>query len=172
MTFEDVFRSHFKCLHSYACSIVKNEAAAEEIVQNVFFKLWEKKEQINISVSITAYLYRAVYNDSINFLKHSKVRADYQAHAVSSNKDHDRASDPAAIKELQQKIHTALNELPEQCRTIFQLSRYEDMTYRDIAARLGISIKTVENHMGKALRVLRSKLTEFLPILCILFINV
>jgi RNA polymerase sigma-70 factor (ECF subfamily) len=71
-------------------------------------------------------------------------------------------------KELENKFREALNELPEQCRTVFQLSRFEDMKYKDIADKLDISIKTVENHMGKALKLLRSKLVDFLPILLIL----
>jgi RNA polymerase sigma-70 factor (ECF subfamily) len=71
-------------------------------------------------------------------------------------------------KELESKFREALNELPEQCRTVFQLSRFEDMKYREIADKLDISIKTVENHMGKALKVLRTKLIDFLPLLLIL----
>jgi RNA polymerase sigma-70 factor (ECF subfamily) len=71
-------------------------------------------------------------------------------------------------KELENKFREALNELPEQCRTVFQLSRFEDMKYKEIADKLDISVKTVENHMGKALKLLRTKLVDFLPLLLIL----
>ena len=169
--FEQTFRAHFKSLHAYARSIIKDEATAEEIVQNIFLKLWEKKEQILQQHSVTAYLYRAVHNESLNFLKHNKVKADYNAYATLSNKVYEQTSDPAVIKELQQKIDKALNELPEQCRTIFYLSRFEDLKYRMIADQLGIPVKTVENQMGKALRILRLKLIDFLPTLLVLFIN-
>jgi len=168
--FEKVFKCYFKSLHLYACTIVKNETVAEEMVQNVFYKLWEKKEQIPDTQSVAAYLYRAVHNESLNYLKHAKVKAAYHAYAVSNAIDHD-AADPAAIKELEQKIEAALQELPEQCRTIFQLSRFEDMKYREIADTLGISVKTVESQMGKALKILRMKLVEFLPaILMLLYV--
>jgi RNA polymerase sigma-70 factor, ECF subfamily len=170
--FEDVFKAHFKNLHIYAVTIIKDDAAAEEIVQNVFFKLWEKRGQVKIEQSLTSYLYRAVHNESLNYLKHAKVKAAHQAHAGQNSHIQDNTTDPAALKELRQKIDAALNELPEQCRTVFQLSRFEGLKYRMIADELGISVKTVENHMGKALKLLRTKLAEFLPILVLLFINV
>ena len=169
--FENVFKAHFKNLHAYAFTIVKDDATAEEMVQQVFYKLWENKEQIKIQQSITAYLYKAVYNESLNFLRHNKVKATYRVHTAYNNRDMENVADPAAIKELQQKIDIALSELPEQCRTIFQLSRFEELKYKNIADTLGISVKTVENQMGKALRLLRSKLSEFLPVLLILIIN-
>jgi len=169
--FEDVFKAHFKGLHAYACSVIKNESAAEEIVQNVFFKLWERKASIQIEQSVTAYLYRAVYNESLNYVRHHKVRASYHQHATRTGTE-ETTSDPAAVRELQNRIDKTINELPEQCRTIFQMSRYEDLKYRTIADRLGISVKTVENQMGKALKILRSKLIDYLPTLILFFINI
>jgi len=169
--FEDVFKAHFKGLHAYACSVIKNESAAEEIVQNVFFKLWERKASIQIEQSVTAYLYRSVYNESLNYVRHHKVRASYHQHATRNGSE-ETTSDPAAVRELQNRIDKTINELPEQCRTIFQMSRYEDLKYRTIADRLGISVKTVENQMGKALKILRSKLIDYLPTLVLLFINI
>jgi RNA polymerase sigma-70 factor (ECF subfamily) len=76
--FEQVFKTHFKNLHAYACTIIKEEAAAEEVVQQVFFKLWERSKALSISGSVAAYLYRAVYNESLNYLKHQKVQSNYQ----------------------------------------------------------------------------------------------
>ncbi len=169
--FETVFKTHFKNLHTYAFSILRDDAAAEEVVQQIFYKLWEKREQIQIQHSLTSYLYRAVYNESLNCLRHAKVRATHRAATLRGNTDEATTGDPAAIKELQRKIEIAMNELPEQCRTIFQLSRFEDLKYKSIAAQLGISVKTVENQMGKALRLLRSKLSEFLPIVAAVIIN-
>lgn len=173
--FEQVFKTHFKNLHAYACSVIRDEAAAEEVVQNVFFKLWERSKGLAISGSVAAYLYRSVYNESLNYLKHQKVELAYQKHFNHTMKnENDTAVKILALRELEGKLATALNELPEQCRTIFQLSRFEELRYRDIAERLGISVKTVENQMGKALKILRTKLVEFLPltIFCLLnFLN-
>ena len=129
------------------------------------------KEQITELQSINAYLYRAVYNESLNYLKHEKVKMAYQSHANHSMDKHESAEDQANVKQLEQRIQTAMNELPEQCRTIFQLSRFEELKYREIADRLGISVKTVENQMGKALKVLRTKLVEYLPVLWLLLVN-
>jgi RNA polymerase sigma-70 factor (ECF subfamily) len=170
--FEQVFKSHFKSLHAYAYTILKEEAQAEEIVQQVFFKLWDRADSLSITGSVTAYLYRAVHNESLNYIKHQKVRSEHRLHVAYSMKDQaDHANKKILNSELEKKLHEAMGELPEQCRTIFQLSRFEEMKYREIADQLDISVKTVENQMGKALRLLRTKLVDFLPVLIFLMIN-
>jgi len=169
--FEQVFKLHFKNLHAYACSIIREEAAAEEVVQQVFFKLWERSKALSITGSVAAYLYRAVYNESLNYLKHQKIRSGYQQHLQHTMKnENDTTGKRLSLKELEERLGKALNELPEQCRTVFQLSRFEELRYREIADRLGISVKTVENQMGKALKILRTKLVDFLPftVFCLL----
>ena len=163
--FERVFKTHFKNLHAYACTITREETAAEEVVQQVFFKLWERSKNLNISGSVAAYLYRAVYNESLNYLKHQKVQSQYEQHFTHTMKNETyTAGKKFSMKELEQQLGKAMNELPEQCRTVFQLSRFEELRYREIADHLGISVKTVENHMGKALKILRAKLIDFLPL--------
>jgi RNA polymerase sigma-70 factor, ECF subfamily len=171
--FEKVFKDNFKKLQSYAITIVGDENVAEEMVQNVFFKLWDKSEKINIQSSIAAYLYRAVYNESCNYLKHQKVKQgflNYSKHTMSDIST-EKASKKVLVTELEQRIKNALNDLPEQCRTVFQLSRFEELKYQQIADTLGISIKTVEAQMGKALRIMRVKLVDYLP-LVFLFLNI
>jgi RNA polymerase sigma-70 factor (ECF subfamily) len=164
--FEQVFKLHFRNLHAYAYTILKDEAVAEEMVQNVFYKIWEKTEQLKITGSVSAYLYRAVHNESLNYLKHLKVRSVYQSHTLWQMKgESDNASKRVLMKELERKLYEALNELPEQCRLVFQLSRFEELRYREIAEKLGISIKTVENQVSKALKILRMKLADFIPVL-------
>ena len=169
VAFEQVFKTHYKNLYAYALTMLKNEADAEEMVQQVFFKLWERSENLSFSSSIPAYLYRAVHNESLNFLKHQKVKAGHQMHVAYSMKNtSEQAHGKLTGKELEQKFREALNELPEQCRTVFQLSRFEDLKYKDIAEKLDISVKTVENHMVKALKILRTKLVDFLTLILIL----
>ena len=169
--FEQVFKTYFKRLHAYAFTILKNEVEAEEMVQQVFFKLWERNESLSLSGSVSAYLYRAVHNESLNYIKHQKVRSNHQLHVAYSMKNEvEHPAKKVMAGELEKKIHTALNELPEQCRTIFQMSRFDELKYREIADKLGISVKTVENQMGKALRLLREKLVDFL-IFILLFIH-
>lgn len=163
LQFEQLFKSHFKALYGYAFTILNDDVMAEEVVQNVFCRMWEKREQIAINQSAKAYLYRSVYNESLNYLKHQRVKASYQQHAARHADTAQSASAPIVHSELQQQLAKALNELPEQCRTIFQKSRFEELKYREIAEEMGLSVKTVENQMGKALKILRSKLIDFLP---------
>lgn len=170
--FEQVFKTYYKNLHAYALTMVKDEDQAEECVQQVFYKLWERSESLSFSGSIAAYLYRAVHNESLNYLKHLKVRSNHQMHVVHRMKNEaDHGSGKMMTRELETRFKEALNDLPEQCRTIFQMSRFEELKYREIADKLDISVKTVENQMGKALKILRAKLIEFLPLL-LLFINI
>jgi len=167
--FEQVFKTHYKNLHAYAFTMLKDEDDAEEMVQQVFFKLWERSEHLNFSGPVAAYLYRAVHNETLNFIKHQKVKAGHQLHVAYSMKNKtEQVHGELMGKELENKFRKALNELPEQCRTVFQLSRFEDMKYKEIADKLDISIKTVENHMVKALKLLRTKLVDFLTLLMIL----
>ena len=164
--FEQVFKKNFKNLHAYSFTMLKDEAAAEEMVQNVFYKLWERTENLTITGSVEAYLYRAVYNESLNYLKHLKVRSEHQLYVSHRMKgETESAVKKIQAKELESKLREALNDLPEQCRTIFQLSRFEELRYREIADQLNISVKTVENQMGKALRILRTKLIDYLAII-------
>lgn len=163
LSFETLFKTHYKALYAYAQVILRDEEDAEEIVQQMFLKLWEKRDLLQVQTSIKAYLYKCVYHDSLNYLKHQKTKAKYQEFTIHSM---DRQQEPASHKveltELEQNINLALNELPEQCRTIFQMSRFEELKYKEIAAALNLSIKTVENQMGKALKIMRLKLADFL----------
>lgn len=169
LAFERAFKRWFQSLHTYAFTIVRDDYEAEEIVQQVFCKLWERADGITISGPVSAYLYRAVYNESMNFLKHQKVKARHQLYVAHQSKQEQQAfNDGLTSEALERKYTDALQELPEQCRTVFQLSRFDHLKYREIADRLDISVKTVENQMGKALKILRNKLAEFLTILIFL----
>src|SRR5215210_4782078 len=102
-TFEKLFKTHFKSLYAYAYTIVKDEMAAEEMVQNVFFKIWEKGAGRGIQSPALAYLYKSVYHESLNHLKHQKVKAAYQAHTVYQMKNEsDHASKKIMLSELEQ----------------------------------------------------------------------
>ncbi len=164
--FEQVFKDNFKALHAYAYTMLKDEDAAEDVVQQMFVKLWEKRQETQITQSIQAYLYRTVHNSCLNYIKHEKVKeahSKYAKHTMSEGAEH--ITKAIVGKELSNKIQQALKELPEQCRTIFQLSRFEELKYREIADKLNLSVKTVENQMGKALRIMRVALAEYLPVL-------
>lgn len=171
MAFEHLFNVYYKTLCNYACSILKDIDEAEEVVQNTFFNIWKKREVLQITTSFKAYAYKAVHNDSLNKLKHAKVKAVYAADYKSTmNGGFADSGQILEAKELGQRINEAINALPEQCGNVFKLSRFENLKYSEIAEQLDISVKTVENHMGKALKLLRGELREYLPLLiCLLF---
>jgi RNA polymerase sigma-70 factor (ECF subfamily) len=170
--FGQLFKDYFRQLRNYAFTFVQDQALAEDIVQTVFFRLWQKIEVLNFSDSVAAYLYRAVYNESLNNLKRNKVKRSYQSWLNRDMKNQtDSAHKKVQLQELERQLRAAISDLPEQCRTIFQLSRFEQLGYRDIGSRLGISVKTVENQMGKALKILRARLVEFLTLLVLYFLN-
>ncbi|HWZ04437.1 MAG TPA: RNA polymerase sigma-70 factor [Mucilaginibacter sp.] len=168
MAFERFFKTYFKSLHAYAFVTLQDELMAEEIVQQVFYKIWEKKEQFKVHTSVKAFLYKAVHNECLNYLKHQKHKVSHQNYVLYANRNqvsNENAAMRVEVSELEARLRKAMNELPEQCRTIFYMSRFDELKYREIASQLGLSVKTVEAQMGKALKVLRKKLVDFLPIL-------
>jgi RNA polymerase sigma-70 factor, ECF subfamily len=165
---EQLFNDYYAALLLYGQTIVKENAAAEDIVQQAFILLWQKMDNIDLQTSPRAYLYKTVYNASLDFLKHEKVKNRYENETVR-HRFYALNSNNCEENELLKKLEDALNDLPEQCGKIFKMSRFEDLKYREIAAKLGISEKTVENQMGKALKILRETMKEYLPLCLILF---
>ncbi|MBB6005189.1 RNA polymerase sigma-70 factor [Arcicella rosea] len=164
--FETVFRKHYQALCNYSCNILKDMDDAEEIVQGVFLKFWEQRQEIEITVSLKSYLYRAVHNTCLNRIKHLKVQEVYRQHVGDFIENtFDSATDLLDKNELEIRIAEALEKLPEQCRLIFKMSRFEELKYQEIANQLGLSIKTVENQIGKALKIMRTELADYLPLL-------
>ena len=170
--FDEVYMMYYPALNRYACTMVKDDAVAEDMVHNVFLKLVENGDALSYSIHLKAYLYRAVYNECMNHIKHEHIVTGYQNQKIAAN-DQSQQADRTSIqhKELKQAVTTALNLLPEQCRKVFQLSRYEELTYKEIAAVMNISVNTVEKHMVKALKRLRIQLEEYLPLLIFWLLN-
>lgn len=167
--FEMIFRKYYQSLSNYAFNFLKDMDDSEEIVQGVFLKLWEQRESIEISVSLKSYLYRAVHNTCLNRIKHLKIQDVYKEYnAEFLEETYDSATDLLYKNELEKRIAEALSKLPEQCRLIFKLSRFEELKYQEIADQLGLSIKTVENQIGKALKIMRTELSDYLIILMII----
>ncbi|MBI9034204.1 MAG: RNA polymerase sigma-70 factor [Bacteroidales bacterium] len=169
--FEGLFNTHYSNMCSYANLFLKDLESAEEVVQNVFFKLWVNREKLIIKNSVESYLFRAVRNASLNVIKHLKIREEYKAHNQReiqlSEQDN---SGEFVLTELEQKIREVIDLLPFDRRRIFIMSRYEGLKYQEIADKLGISVKTVENQIGRSLKLLKKELADYLP-LVILFFN-
>jgi RNA polymerase sigma-70 factor, ECF subfamily len=169
-TFEMVFRDYYKPLVRYGSTFLKDSDEAEDVVQQVFVSLWEKQTQLDIHTSIRAVLYKAVQNACLNKIKYLKVRTSY-AEELKATAIQEDASDPVQANELNERIHLAVENMPEQCGRIFKMSRYEQLRYQEIADQLGLSVKTVENQMGKALKIVREELKDYLPLLILFFIQ-
>lgn len=159
--FESIFKAHYEHLVHFALKYVLEDDLAEEVVQDVFSNLWIKADSIVIRTSLKSYLFGAVRNACLNYLKHQKVRLAY-ATAQQSASSPSSEADFLELDELKEKIDLAMAKIPEKCRVIFELSRYENKKYQEIADELNLSIKTVENQMGKALKILRQELKDYL----------
>lgn len=168
---ESLFRSHYEGMCSYANTFLNDIDESEEVVQQLFVQLWEKRASLKITNSIQSYLYRAVRNTSLNKIKHGKVRQLYAEEISSMVQQSEPSSSITLQKELQEQINKAIDGLPEQCKLIFKMSRFEELKYAEIATQLGLSIKTIENQMGKALRIMREKLKDYLVIFIILALD-
>lgn len=161
-TFELVFKEYYAMLCNFAYSYLKDEIQAEEVVQEVFYKIWEKRRSLKIKSSLKSYLMQAVKNTALKQIRHEQVANRYKDYALHINtKETIDPSQELNAKEIAGIIGRTLNELPDRCREIFTLSRYEGLKYAEIAKKLSISVKTVEANMGKALKIFREKLGEY-----------
>lgn len=167
--FNAIFENLYLPLCKYAFSIVNDYDQAAEMAQDVFLKLWEHRQEVDEHKHLKAYLFRAVHNSCINYLKHQKVRGrylDYLNHYADELFSDN--SDGLVEQEISERIGQILASLPPKCREVFELSRNEGKKYKEIACELELAQKTVETHMSKALKLLRAGLEEFLIMLLII----
>lgn len=170
-SFEAAFREYYTPLYRVVYPILKNRDSAEDVVQDLFVRLWNKRDSIVVSSSLKSYLYRAAINSAFDHLEKYKREVQMgdkplKEELVSMNETEEYLSG----KEAEARISKAMEKLPPACRTVFIMSREEDMTYQEIADSLQISIKTVENQIGKALKILREELKPHLKDLLKVFI--
>ncbi len=160
--FEELFRSYFPPLMAFAKKILTDEDDAREVVQQVFISIWEKRKDIDLSVSLKSYLFTSVHNRSLNVIRDRKKFSSAELPDQAGEWD---VSSVIESMELEEKIMEVVGSLPEKCREVFELNRFEGLKYSEIADRLHISVKTVENQMSKALKVLREKLLKYIGLL-------
>ena len=163
--FEIVYKQYYSMLVGFSFQYVEDGDVAEDVVQEVFSNLWNQSDRIEIKTNTKSYLFGAVRNACLNHLKHLKVVDSHEKSSMQSE-----AYDPSdflEMDELQSKIDTALAQLPEKRREIFEMSRFEGKKYHEIADELDISVKTVETQMSRTLKVMRKVLGSYLVYLII-----
>lgn len=158
---EQYFFEYFEALHRYAYTLLNDSEEAKDVVQQIFMHLWEKKETLTITQSVRAYLYTTTHNHCLNRIKSRQTRQRHY-HQFASGQEHATLDneEQLSVRTLKQEVLSAMDTLPDKCREVFYKSRFEEKTYPEIAKELDISVKTVEAHMGRALRTLRTMLSD------------
>lgn len=163
LALEAIFRAHYDGMCAFVQRFVYAPDVSEELVQDVFFKLWAKREQMAEIDALKTYLYRAARNTALNHLRRRKLEQNWEEHEGARGEPiaGESADDETSTDELTRAVDKAVRRLPDRCREIFLMSREGGLTYGQIADALGISIKTVETQMGRALKSLRSALAKY-----------
>jgi len=169
--FESYYKMHYKSFFLMACRYLKNTQQAEEIVNDVFLKIWVDGNTISIDSSLKSYIYRAIINRSLNEIQKNRRELNL---AVDLYYKQDESYELRLIEEneLKVKLFNAIDNLPEQCKKVFELSRFEELKQQEIADRLGISIKTVKNHITHALKQLSRSIDGFIVTALIIIQNI
>lgn len=173
---ETVYGDLFGQLYNYTSSYIPDGAQAEEIVQETFLYLWEHRRALRPDSNLKAYLLRIARNKSLNWLARARARHNYADYMQRRELDinyealRDKTAELVIVQELEAIIARTLAELPEPYRVVFEMSRIEELTYAEIAERLGVSVKTVEYRMMHTLKIFRKNLQPYLPFI-ILFLT-
>jgi RNA polymerase sigma-70 factor, Bacteroides expansion family 1 len=161
--YEAIFRQWYAPLVATTAALLRDRGPAEEIVQDVFLELWRRRESLTLEQSLRGYLFQSTRNRGLNFLRRQRVESRGEPTIAASLPTPAQADSETREAELRVAIESAIAGLPARCREVFELSRIQGLKYSEIATTLGISVKTVEAQMGKALRVMREKLANWLP---------
>ena len=161
--YEAIFRQWYAPLVATTAGLLRDRGPAEEVVQDVLLELWRRRESLTLETSLRAYLFQSTRNRALNFLRRQRVEARGESTIAAGLPTPEPADSEVREAELNVAIQSAIAGLPDRCREVFELSRIRGLKYAEIATELGISVKTVEAQMGKALRVMREKLAPWLP---------
>lgn len=167
--FEAVFRSNYARLCGFGNYLLKDQAQTEDLVQGMFVNLWERRDSFAVQGDIGKYLLAATKNACLNHIKHLKIRVKHQEHVKAMPADFaENPEEELQQAELRMRIEQAVSKLPDRCAEIFKMSRYDGLKYQEIADQLGLSVKTIEAQMGKALKLLREDLRHLVPLIFLL----
>jgi RNA polymerase sigma-70 factor (ECF subfamily) len=165
LVFDELVRTYYGRLCNFAYRFVGSRDVAEDIVQDVLMRLWRMREEFDPRDPL-AYLYQAVRNQAVSYRRQQGVRERWSAHAAADmeRRPGDDGLSHVEAADLATALARGIEQLPERCRLIFTMSREQDLSYAEIARILGISVKTVETQMGRALKALRSRLAGYLAL--------
>jgi RNA polymerase sigma-70 factor, ECF subfamily len=156
--FEAVFRAHYDGLVRFANRLVRSHAEAEELVHDVLLKVWMRRAHLAPTEELKTYLFRSTYNHALNHLRRRKVERLWKRSLPPDEPIAPPTSSDDDIDKMETAVRRAVDDLPPRCKEIFLLSREDGLTYSGIASTIGVSIKTVETQMGRALKALRAAL--------------
>jgi RNA polymerase sigma-70 factor (ECF subfamily) len=161
--FDYLFNYYYPGLVIYANKFLLNNHLAEEIVQGVFLKLWQDRRYIEINSSVKSYIFQSVRNKCLDVLKHRKIKDNYASKVLNEHEPSNELTwDTYVESELYVILIRAIEKLPPECQKVFRYSRIRNFSNKEIAEKLGITVKTVENQISKALKVLRVALKDYL----------
>jgi RNA polymerase sigma-70 factor, ECF subfamily len=158
--FQFLFEKHYKSLCYAAYKVYPDEHKSKDFAQEVFLTLWRKRNKVEIHTSLQAFLRRAVVNKAIDYIRAQRLNFEEVPDTAEEQMGNNEGVEFNEMKDL---IHHTATQLPERCRMVFFLSRFEELSHKEIAARLDISEKTVENQITKALKLMRKALSDYRP---------
>ncbi|MFW5707749.1 MAG: RNA polymerase sigma-70 factor [Bacteroidota bacterium] len=168
-TLRELFDLYYNNLCRFASGYLSDPDTAEEIVQQVFINLWNQREKIDPEKQIKSYLFTSVKNRCLNHIRDNRKYRSYYLDVETELEIQVDEKDIFAEAELEKRLSQALEKLPEKCREVFVLCRFEEMKYKEVADKLNISQKTVEAQMSKALKILREEFKDLWSL--IIFLN-
>ncbi len=151
--------------YNYICSVVYkmvgDSTLAEDIAQEVFVEVWKRRESLDVNLSLRGYLRRVAVNKTLNYIRSQKMNFEEEDAVLQVPSNENSTQKILEAADLQKVINDSINSLPDKCRVVFGLSRFEELSYKEISTELGISIKTVENQISKALKLVRKAVLEY-----------
>jgi RNA polymerase sigma-70 factor (ECF subfamily) len=160
--FDMLFKKYYGQLVRYAMTYLHDGSTAEEIVQDVFVKIWEFAPRMDISTTLAGYIYKSVRNHCLNYLKHEGIKKKYEKeHEIKELHESEMPDEIININYFRKLLGSAVRDLPQKCREIFEMAKFDGLTYEEISQYLEVSVKTVENQMGIALKKLRETMQPF-----------
>lgn len=174
--FQDMFEKYYTSLFFYACKFVDDELA-RDLVHDIFIIFWQNKENINIKTSLSAYLFRMVRNKCLQEIEKQKVRDNYNQETILSLKIDELSYYNEGFKsiielELERKLEEALEKMPDGCRKVFIMSRFDGLKNHEIAEQLNVSVKAIEKQITKAIKIIKVELKEYIPLMAYVYFKI